>query len=291
MPGRIAIEKHGFKDFINSFSLLVVFGSVSTAWFFAGIFHASPGYWFYHLLGTTVWAIYTIDHLLDGLNQDQSSLSLRHRVHVHYKKPLFVLVVLIVLTNGFIAPYYLPQRVMFYGFGLAAFVGAYLVLVHILVKNKRFFGKEIAIAIGVTGGMALLPAVHGNFVWNWSNAALLLLFTTLNLTNLLIFAYFDHENDLRSGYNSMVQVVGARSTRNLISILPGILFLGIGLWAFGSEMESRIYVVIVFLLMMHVLALIMLRENTFVHGERYRFWGDFIYLIPGAVFELLMAGG
>ncbi len=288
MPDSISIKTLNVKEFFNSFSLLVVLGSISTSYFFARVFNSKPDFWFYHLLGTTVWAIYTADHILDGYRNDDASLSLRHKLHVRYKWILSGLVVLIAVSNIFISIEHLPRRVFVYGTGLLVFVMVYLVIVHLFFRKKKFVGKEIFIAFGVTGGMALLPAVYGNFEWNFSNSLLLVIFTSLNLVNLLIFAYFDRDHDLRSGFDSIVQLLGSAKVKKIVNLLLGLIFVLIGIWAFSVEHQVKLYISIVFLFMMHVLALIMLRENEFIQQERYRFWGDFIYLIPGLFWMLLV---
>jgi len=39
--------------------------------------------------------------------------------------------------------------------------------------------------------------------------------------------------------------------------------------------------------MLNVLLVIYIQEDRFAEKESYRFWGDFIYLIPGLVWYLL----
>lgn len=288
MPSPDSIKDLSVKDFINTFSVFVVLGAVSSAYFFGQLFKGNPDYWFYHLLGTTVWFIYTLDHLLDGIRLKNTSMRIRHAVHYRYRKPLAITLAVIALTNLVVAFTFLPHKVLVYGLILLGFVAVYLLFVHILFRKRPFYGKEIAISIGVTAGMVLLPGLYGNFEWNFGDIGLLLIYTLFNLTNLLMFAYFDREYDKDSGFGSLVHFFGEKRSKLLIQQCMISLFLVIGLWAFLAKFPYQIYVVGVFLIMLHILAQIMLKEEFYAEEEKYRFWGDFIYLIPGPFYILII---
>ncbi len=54
-------------------------------------------------------------------------------------------------------------------------------------------------------------------------------------------------------------------------------------WLFTDDWRYKINGALALLVMINILALINLKYVHFRKDARYRFWGDFIYLIPGIV--------
>ena len=90
-------------EFINCFSVLVVAGSVSTSYFFGQIYKAQLGFSFYWLLASTIWIIYTLDHVLDGMKQKEQSVSIRHYIHYKYRKTILPTLAALSIFNAYIA--------------------------------------------------------------------------------------------------------------------------------------------------------------------------------------------
>jgi hypothetical protein len=278
-------------DFLNSFSVPVVLGSVSTSLFFARFFHADLPWVFYYLLGSTVWVIYTIDHVLDGQKTQMNSASLRHRIHYRYRTSLGLVSTLLIVANALIATRYLTVEGVFNGLPLALFVVVYFLTVHVKAFEKPFWWKEVFTAIGVTWGMAILPGLSGDLSFSISNVMLMLIFTCINFSNLLIFSYFDKSKDHRDGVISSAIAIPKEQNKALINNVLITAFALLCFWVFLIQNVQKLAVSMSFLMMINVLGMIVLQESRFKKNNLYRLWGDLIYLIPGIIWFLLRNKG
>jgi len=133
-------------EFINCFSVLVVAGSVSTSYFFGQIYKAQLGFSFYWLLASTIWIIYTLDHVLDGMKQKEQSVSIRHYIHYKYRKTILPTLAALSIFNAYIALVFLPPILLKAGIALALSVLAYFLVVHFLKVINITIPKELMVA-------------------------------------------------------------------------------------------------------------------------------------------------
>lgn len=153
-----------------------------------------------------------------------------------------------------------------------------LVLIHLILNNllrsKQWVGyyKEGAVSLITALVMGAAPMVlTDNYPPNgW---LLLLYWFGLNTANLLLFSLYDEREDLQEGFHTAAHVSGGTKLRRYILMgLGGML----GFFVWWHELGR-----VPLFVMWFVLALIALRTDYFQNKERYRFWGDAIYLIPG----------
>ena len=287
MSSDIRIDDLSVKEFINCFSLLVVFGSVSTAYFFGALYHANLSYSFYWLLGTTVWIIYSLDHILDGLKMGSHSTSVRHRIHYEYRKPLLSILTGLALFNAYLAFSFLPKIVWQLGLGTAGLVVVYFAFVHVLKLTIANWTKELVVAFVVAIGMMLLPGAVGDLGFSFTGALMFIFLTSLNYINLLLFSYNDYDSDIANGLKSAATSWGKEKTYQIILYTFGVAFMSFLLWTFSLNTVNKLPASVAMLVMLNVLLVIYIQEDRFAEKESYRFWGDFIYLIPGLVWYLL----
>jgi hypothetical protein len=235
------------------------------------------------MLASTVWVIYTLDHVIDGLNIPAKGLSLRHALHRKYRTILVLITAVIVPTNVYLAFTYLPDNLLLGGILLACFVFLYLLLIPFLNKLKKHPVKEGLIALGVTAGMCLLPGLAGKLSFHYSYILLLLVFTLINFLNLTIFSLLDNKEDSSSSMPSIVQLYGYKKINRFASQMVIVCFFTMGIWLYSSSGIYKIHTVITLMLMLNVLALILMKKEYFEKNKLYRFWGDSIYLIPGLI--------
>lgn len=268
--------------------MLVVFGSVSTSFFFARFFNADLGPAFYWLLASTVWVIYTMDHVIDGIQSAKSNQSLRHALHYRYRATLITLCSIIVPCNVYLAFRFLSPNLIIAGMLIACFVFLYLLLIPMLKRLKKWPIKEVLVAIGVSAGMCLLPGLAGKIDWHYSYILLVLAFTLINFLNLLIFSILDEEQDRVTSMPSIVQSLGNAKSKDMANSLVVLTFFVMGFWLYSYHGIEKRYVIVVLMLMLNVLALILLKREYFSRHDLFRFWGDSIYLIPGLVQALFV---
>ena len=271
--------------FCNAFSIVVVSGAVSTSFFFSyywGVNHEGLFYW---LLGSSVWLIYTLDHLLDAFRLGPKASSIRHRLHHQFRYPLIILVFFIAGFNAMEVwlnwnqfPYIRYGVVLI---GLFILYLIYVMLHHKQGKHLNF--KEIWVAIFATIGMALSPVFGQEIQPDTGNFLLLAIFTLLNFLNLLTFSRFDLRQDQKDKMQSLACHLGFPKTSRWINNLLAVAFLMTVVWLFTDDWPYKITGTLALIVMINILALINLKYVHFRKDARYRFWGDLIYLIPGLV--------
>lgn len=242
-------------------------GAVCCALFFAKLFqvHILPAGLI--SLGLTVWIIYTADHLLDARKIITSAATKRHQFHQQSFTTLTVALVLVSLING-VCVFFIRERVLLGGLLLGLGVVLYLVA----LRYVKFL-KEFIIAAMYTGGV-LLPSLAQTplqldaFPW-----VVMVQFAILALINLLLFSWFDYENDLRDKNTSFVTIFGKQVTQTCIILL----FLVVCCLVPFSQALSASFL-IVSMSIVHILVL--MKAMYFRSEERFRLVGDALFFLP-----------
>ncbi|MBO6517526.1 MAG: hypothetical protein JJ975_13350 [Bacteroidia bacterium] len=287
-PRGLSISQLGVVDFINCFSLLVVAGAVSTAYFFGQLFHAHLGYAFYWLLGSTIWIIYSFDHVLDGMKQGEESVSVRHYIHFRYRKIIVPTVSALAVFNLFVAYYFLTPKLLQFGLGLTALVILYFSLVHVVKRLKTSWFKELFVSVVVCCGMVVLPGISGDMDASFASLSLVACMILINYANLLLFSFYDYDSDIRNGLTSAATEWGKEKIKSVIMNVLASAFALFVFWTFSVTSKVKLPVSVVIMIMFNVLLLLYIQEERFQEKGRYRFWGDFIFLVPGLVWYVLV---
>ncbi|MFT5723902.1 MAG: 4-hydroxybenzoate polyprenyltransferase [Bacteroidia bacterium] len=279
----LRISNLSVAEFINCFSLLVALGTISTSYFFGQIYHADLSFSFFWLLATTTWIIYTLDHILDGYKLKEDSISVRHLIHYKYRKSIVPTLAALCLFNGYLAWFFLPINVIWSGIIVSFFVGLYFGIVHLLKSKQIVFPKELFVSIIVAIGMVVLPGIVGDMRFSFESVLMVCSMACINYANLLLFSYYDYENDVKNGLMSAATHWGLTKTKMMIMNALALAFVLFTAWTFLIISPVKIQISIALLVMLNVLLVIYIQEERFAKKERYRFWGDFIFLVPGFV--------
>jgi 4-hydroxybenzoate polyprenyltransferase len=214
--------------------------------------------------------IYTADHLLDAHKIKNEASTLRHKFHQQH---FGILIGALILTGiiDFILLFFLRTQVIYAGIFLIC-----LVTVYLLLNRWLSYVKEIAVGLLYCGGV-MLPALSLRaFELNAMHVVVMICFFFTALINIMMFSWFDHNSDVRDGYNSFSVKFGKAFTRKFLIalfILQVILLLFL--------FFHRNFVVLIMLASMNsVLCLIFVRSEKFNKTERYRLAGDLVFLIP-----------
>lgn len=259
-----------FYRLLNILSIDVVLGAVCCGAWFANYFGVELKVYALICLGLTVWVIYSADHLLDAVKVKGEASTLRHRFHQKHFKTLVILLLLAGMAD-FILLFFIRARILQAGVFLICVVGIYL-----LVSRWLTYLKEIVVA-GLYCGGVLLPAlslIEKRLVV--ADGFLLLCFFITALINVIMFAWFDHELDVRDGNNSFSTKFGKNFTKQLLIMLFVIqLILFILLMVMGSFIP-----LLVWSSMNGILFVLFIRSHKFKKAEYYRLLGDAVFLIP-----------
>ena len=274
-------------NFINTYSILVAIGSLSSYLFFSNLFDVKPNYVLALGLSLSLWIIYTLDHLLDGLSIGKDASSIRHREHFLKHKQmirwmLFSLIILIGLS------FWVPQ--VYYGYVLFLFI---LTLLHFCINyflSRKYtflrYLKEIFVALVVTIGFVITPLVGNEESLNLTQLIyIFIIFYFINLSNLLIFSFFDRDRDHRDNMLTIAHLYSHRKLKRLI-------YLGIGMSTtilVISYINGHLTLISFFVFASMQLTLLFITSfpSYFKFSDRYRFFGDLIYLYPIVVFPFL----
>lgn len=253
----------------NLLSLDVALGAVILAMFFSRQLDVIPRVQGMIVLGLAVWIIYTVDRLLDIRQLSGLAATERHRFHQRYRVTLWVMVSMATILS-FIILFSMRVVVIKAGLILAALVGVYIVL------QKLLPVKEFVIAFLYTAGI-LLPSIPVRSAPLLTHQYLMMIEVyLLALINLLIFAGMEAKADQQDGHHSFTTRWGGTTTVRVVNVLLGLSFtLAVYLMIENPTLDSSTFV-----LMNLMLFVIFKRADYFAQHDRYRLWGDGVFLIP-----------
>jgi len=251
-------------------SLDIVLGAVILLRFFSNILSVSPSIYVYFLLGASVWLIYTIDHIKDS-KKAKEALRGRYQFHLKYEKILWTLIA-VLLVCCFFCLFYLERSLLVSG-------GVLLLLSFIYLIVQQFFSrygaKELYVAMIYSLGILIAPFT---MIRSFHLTYFFLLFL-LTFLNLMLFSWFEKEEDMRDGFNSIATLFKSVMLEKVI-----LLNLVLGL-TFAILMDYSL-ISFYFLLAFSSYAFLFIRDKWAVKNHRYRTVGDGVFLIP-ILFEWL----
>jgi len=245
-------------------SLDIVLGAVILLRFFSIQLKADIEPVVYLLLAGSIWSIYTVDHLRDAklaLKGDRG----RYQYHLRNRRSLLV-VLAIVLVACVGSLFLIPQSLLINGAILAASSMAYLVVNQFL---SRIGAKEIYIALVYSSGILIAPFTLVNEI-KWEFLFLLFL---LSFSNLILFSWFEEEEDLADKFKSISTAIGRRLTERAILVT---LAIGIA----STLVLSGSVVSLYFLLAFGVYTFLIVKHKWAGQKLRYRLIGDGVFLLP-----------
>ncbi len=255
----------------NILSLDIVLGSVISALFFARLFAVAILPYGLASLALTVWIIYTADHLLDARAISKVAASERHRFHQKHFHLLKIIVAIAVLLDVVLI-FFMRKPVFVSGIFLAAFVFVYLLAQRYLRVLKEFF-----VAFFYTCGV-LLPSLSVTSVeLNFGYGLVIFQFLVIAWTNLLLFSWFDYDEDRTDLQDSFVTIAGKRFAYYFIGAV-GIFNLCLSWWLWKIDFNLQVIVILAF--MQLILLVILLLHRPMKRGNVYRLLGDAVFALP-----------
>jgi hypothetical protein len=255
--------------FINLLSIDVAIGAVVCAAFFARVLNVTVLPQGYVILGLVVWLIYTADHLLDAWSMKEAATSERHLFHQkNFLAILFAAIVLGIVALGLM--FLIRVQLITAGIVFGIFVIAYL-----LVNRWLKYFKELVGSVLYTGGVLLPSWSLLEDPMNQDQQLYISIFAVIALTNMLIFAFLSRNEDIMDKQKSIATILGESYMKWLIRFVIvscfGLILLG-AVYSITPEL-------IVFIAMELILALIFELKYFYVN-DRYRMYGDAIFLLP-----------
>jgi 4-hydroxybenzoate polyprenyltransferase len=251
----------------NLLSLDVVAGAVCSAIFFAQLFDQPLNQLALVILALSVWVVYTLDHLIDGLSMKGTPSGRRHYFHkLHEKKLKWSLFAAICMAAC--GAIFLPIRILAAGGIMLAIVALYV------VSHQRLgWMKETLVSVLYTAGV-ILPSAQ-DFQPDASALVTVVAFWFVALLNLLIFSFFDYSNDVADGQTSAATILGRKRLKWII----WILFVCI---AVLLSVHFSIFSIVLFVMAL-VQMLLLVFERSLRNEEQFRLAGDAAFFLPALV--------
>lgn len=273
----------GYKV-LQLLSIDVVLGACATSFLVAQVLGIILPLIIYISLGGSVWLTYTIDHLLDANTNTKEVVTPRHSFHKKYFKELIYIWLLVFMATGVFSLFYLPIQTIYFGIIAVALVIIHLVLVKLLgSKVSVYIQKELGIALTYSLGVLVGPLSLMSEFPNYLYLVVLQVFT-LAFINLIEFSYFEVDADTKQGQTSLVHNIGKGNVSRLIRLL---VCFGAVLNVISYLYFQEYYVLQLVLSVMYlVLLFILLKKDYFAQDERYRLWGDMVFIFPSILLML-----
>jgi len=226
----------------------------------------------YWALGSAIWVVYFMDHWLDAKKKVAAS---PRRIFYKENRRALLILAFFPAFSGLVSVFFIPKEILVSGAILVMVCWAYLSFNRLLAS---VYFKELCVAI--VFAMACSLPVWSMGAFTQPVIVLIMLLGLLALSNLLVFAYYESEEDRQEGFHSIALLINPKTHRILVWLLLGLMIT----LSLSLKVEWRFSAFIVFSSFM--LGLIMTLPDFFSIGERYRMLGDGIFL-TAFVFALL----
>ena len=280
----MATSRKSFSNFYKIFRSLsfdIVFGVAAVSLFASRLLNvvAQPVWILVLLLAT--WSFYTLDHLLDGLKNKETSSIFRHYFHYNYRRSLFFATAITGSAALILSILFLDRIIIKLGFLLASLVLIYFLAIRLVAgKQSNLLQKELIIAIIYTAGIWIAPFAWSGFVCNTFATIVIVVLFLLAWAEGVMASYFDYKNDLKDKHTSFTVVFGKQNTRSFLITLHILVFILIKISVFFVSTNTQFAVMIILAIMNLSLLLIILYPQTFEKNEKYRIFGEMVFWLP-----------
>ncbi len=202
---------------LHFLSIDIVLGALASSCFAARLFATDPGWIWWIILALTVWLLYTGDHMLDALRhkkkveREMHYFMLKHRKLVIYSLGVVAVVNFILIIN------LLDKELFKYALVLAGLVLLFYAMRHVFRKNRilRIPGEFFVLLLYMAGTwLGPVVAFEGGF--EAGHGMIALIFLGVLLMNLGVISLYDIKLDSRMGIASLANLLGIKSTKNLL---------------------------------------------------------------------------
>ncbi len=227
------------------------------------------------VLAITVFCIYLTDRILD--NQKAIQTTARHQFQSQHQDLLIKIVIGLVIIS-FVLLFWLPKAVLWFGFGLSAAVGLYLLAVF-KTKLTSSFGvyKDVFVPIiyslGVWGtALVLRPKIE------WESYVLGAAFWLVVQQSLLSNAYFESFT-VEEG-ESFPIIWGESKTQRLLKIIFWVIVVICVTSIIITNNRFALRTAFVLILMAGINQWLTTNPRQWLNNDRYRFVLEAIFLMP-----------
>jgi hypothetical protein len=260
----------------RALSLDVVSGAIACGWM-AQIHTESslPLAWLV-ILGFSVWAVYTADHLLDAMKLGINAAMYRHRFHAIHIVPLGVACFISASIALSLALIVMDFKVVLMGFLTGGVAMLHFGAIWWAAKRNILWPfKELGVASIYTIGVWGPPILMCTKAIPW---LLIIGFGGIGLTNLIAFSYHENEADTSGGQPSLSRFLGERRACwvGLACCLFSLVLVSLSFKA--NQMDVLLITIVIS--MGSCQAVLFFLPRKWTQSEAYRIWGDAAFSLP-----------
>ena len=267
---------------LSILSIDVVIGSLFCGVFVVKLLDVQPGFAWWIVLHFSVWIVYSLDHLIDGIMYKNSTQTLRQCFYYNHRKEVLILIFILSIINIILGFIFLEKQIIYFGLILGLFTGTYLLFVYFFGKKKQLLlQKELFVAIIYTTGIWGGPVSLLDYHLTIDLVIILLGFFLLVFADILILNLYEKESDRLNNFHSFVLYFGEKVSVYLIRILIFLVFF-MGLYQTIMASDIKIAIASKLLMLMCIVLLVLLNyQGKFNKRSVYRVVGELVFWIPG----------
>lgn len=268
------------KKFIHIYRYLnidVVAGALSGLYFASRLLGITISGNVYLLLALAVYVIYLIDHLYDAMQSGKAETARNQFYRKNWK--FFVISGIALIVTSIILIFRIPTAVRTTGLIISALCLVYFAGVF-YAGHKKWFFKEILIALIYTLAIWSIPVMKADVYPLKFLLPVIIPYFLLVLVNVLIYSYFQYDEDRLAKKNSIVQLLNKKRSKNLILVLcASVIMLLIPANFFFEGIVSR-GIVLLYFIMSLIMSWVIRDETVFARHEKYAYVTDAVFFLP-----------
>ena len=243
-----------------------------------------PGYWWL-ILGTAVWLVYTSDHLLDAVKMKNRPDAERRQFINRNFWGLSITVLIVGLLNLILSIYYLDKSVLYSGFLIGLIIIGYFLLINFLkIKRRIFLQKELIVALIYTAGIYIAPLLRINFLINAVQIILIVCFFLLVWSDILLIALFEYEKDLHDQFKSFPVLYGKQISQTVIKLILFAVLLALIAINLFFKYNRLVFVSSIILACIAALQFFLLKKRSlFSKNDTYRIFTEGMFYLPAVL--------
>lgn len=269
---------------VNLLSLDVVAGALLSGAFAARVLDVRFEWYYWAVLGTSVWIMYTADHLVDAYRLGNEASTRRHLFVYRNFRFLSVFLVLLSAADLWMVMNYFGQEVLCFGAALGILSGLYFAALHLTRGRKVFFlRKEIIVALIYTAGLWGIPLMEMKGGLTATRGLLVTGFFMLALINTMLLSLLDYETDKLDRHQTFALTHGVQWTKKSILMLGSLVVLvSLAMVALqpGFILAAAM---LLYLLMAGLMIFILNSHISSKHGLLARIHTEMVFWIPGLI--------
>ncbi len=239
----------------------------------------TPIWWF--ILASSVWVVYTLDHLLDGWKSKGRASIERHNFHYLHRKKILIVAIPMGLFDLILGILYFEKAVLMVAFTIILTTILYFTIIHFYHKKLQFLiQKEMLIAIIYTMGIWFAPIIWSAESISTPAIALLTASFLLAWSEGILASWFELELDTKDGHCSFSVLFGLKFTTYFLAIVFSLIVLLSLFVLYCSSNMVLLSSAIIILVMNHLLQSCSMYPTYFSKNERYKLLGEAVFWLP-----------